>query len=190
MHSRQHARRTRTTVLALGALVMSGVAATVGAPSASAAAGPVVVTGQCSVELFSGPNLTGDSATAQTNPFSIRSSTEIGDWNLYFEEVRADLSGVGGLKDSANSVRVTCTFDSVNGRGANIHAVPVINTTTQVPDPSANGCSKAEGLAIINAGAVGVLKTYVSNQLPVGVAGNINEIGINLRQQLSRTSCP
>ena len=159
MHSRKHAWRTRTTVLALGALLMTGAATIVGAPGASAATGRQLAKGQCTADLFSGANLTGDKVTLQSNQFGIFASSEPFDWQLIFD----DVVFAGSPLQSANSVSVTCTFDSVDGNSTFIRALPEVNTTAPVPDPTANGCYKAEGVTTIGAGAVGVVKNYVSN---------------------------
>lgn len=198
MHSTQVKWRTRTTVLAVSALAMSGAATICGASSASADPGAVLANGQCSVELFANQNLTGDLAVASTNPFSIRGASEPNNPTLYFDDVHADLNSTVvtapgtvspvAIKTRANSVRVTCTFNSVDGNGTAIHAVPTVNGES-VPDTAANGCSKAEGATFVNPGA-SVVKMYVRNQLSGDVAGKVSDIAIAFRPIVSRVSCP
>ena len=190
--------RTRATVFAVSALAMSGAATVLNASGASASPGAVLATGQCRVELFANPNLTGDLAVAPTNPFAIRGGAESGDWQLYFDEVHADLNSTvvtapgnlspADIKARANSARVTCTVNSVNGGSPGIRILPRINGES-VPDMDANGCDKSDGVAFVPAGG-SVVKMFVSNQLSPAVAGQVSDVTFTLSQILSRTSCP
>ncbi len=190
--------RTRATVFAVSALAMSGAATVLNAPGASASPGAVLASGQCRVELFANPNLTGDLAVAPTNPFTIRGGAEPGDFQMYFDEVHVDLDSTvvtapgnlspADIKARANSARVICTIDSVDGGSPGIRILPQVNGEG-VPDIDGNGCDKSEGVAFVPAGG-SVVKMYVSNQFPPAVAGQVSDVTFNLSQVLGRTSCP
>ena len=198
MHIKQGKLLTRAAVLAISTLAMSGAAAVLNPPAASASPGAVLASGQCQVELFANPNLTGDLAVAPTNPFAVRAAAEPGNFQMYFDEVHVDLNSTvvtapgnlspADIKARANSARVTCTINSVDGGSPGIRILPQINGES-VPDIDGNGCDKSEGVAFVPAGG-SVVKMFVSNQLSPAVAGQVSDVTFNLSQVLGHTSCP